>query len=139
MKEDLLNRLREDLELYGSLHDAANEQLTRLKEDDSKGFRSAASKRASIQRRISQLNDSIAGAFKKNPSLISLPEVHDSKGEIEKILQRIIEIDLEAANLAVKMRDEAAKELNRLKKGRDGVRGYARQSKSGPRFIDRQG
>ena len=139
MKTDLIEWLKENLELYDRLYDAADEQLTRLKENDTKGFRSAAGKRASIQRRISQLDDNIDGAFKKHPSLISLSEVRDSKAEIEKILQGVIEIDLEAANLAVKMRDEAAVELNRLKKGRDGVKGYARHSKSCPRFIDRKG
>ena len=113
--------------------------FARLQEDDAKGFRSAAGKRASIQRRISRLDDNIKKALKKNSSLVSLPQVRDSKEGIEKIVKEIFEIDLQAVSLAGKIRDESAVELNRLKKGRDGVKGYISHPKSGPRFIDQKG
>lgn len=139
MKSDLKDWLRDDLDLYERLSEAASEQLACLQADDTGKFKSAAGKRTSIQRQILRIEDNINRAFEQAPELRSAGEVRDSRGKIEKIIQGIVEVDLQAASLAAKKRDETAAELSRLKKGRDGVKGYAGHTKARPRFIDRQG
>ncbi len=136
MAANIEEALEERLRLFTELKQAAEEQLKSLEQDDTARFSEAADRRDNIQERILKLDERIDGSGKvKNGD----QRFFDAREEIKVLINKTLELDSRMVEIAAEKRDAAARDLDRMKKGREGVRGYGKPAPGRPKFVDKQG
>jgi len=136
MPKELMQNLKEQLEGYEELARAAEEQLDRILQGDIQGFDRAAARREVLQKRIAVCEERIRSVLQDSPN----PSVPlEMRQEIERVALEIQKLDGEALVKVKEMRDEAARRLDRFKRGCEGLKGYGRRPRLAPRFVDRKG
>ena len=140
MGTDIRTLLREELGLYRALKQTAGEQLERIEAGDVSGFVEAADRRDRIQESISRLDARIGSALRSFPRAAGARETRTFRESMKTVVGEIQALDRRASELAARKRDEASGRLERLRRGRKGVRGYGGSSvPRHPRFIDQKG
>ena len=139
MPTELMESLGEQLAGYEELARIAGEQLARILEEDTQGFDRAAARREGLQKRIAACEERIGRVLQSSPGLAARVEVLDVRKKIKRLASDIRKTDGQAFARVEEMRDEAARRLDRFKRGRKGLKGYGRGSRSAPRFVDRKG
>ncbi len=135
MKNDIISIYEEYYRLYIDMKMAAEDQLKGLNQDDMNGFSKAAGRRDEIQERISTLDERTGGAAAvQNED----QRVREARQAIKNVIQQILDMDRRMVEMAAEKRDIAARDMDRLKRGRKGVRGYGKSAPSRPKFVDQQ-
>lgn len=136
MAAGIYKSLEEYLSLYKSLINATEEQLKSLENDNMKAFGEAFEIRQLIQEKIE-----IAGDLDE----LNMEEIKNNKGmlkileEIAESAQKVKNIDKLMLEMVSEKRETIARELDRLKAGRKGVKGYGKAEAPLPKFVDREG
>lgn len=135
MANDIINIYKECIKSYRELKLAAEDQLKGLEQEDMIGFSKAADRRDEIQERLSTLDERTGeAAAAQNED----QRVREVRQEIKNVIQQILEVDRRMVEMAAEKRDSAARDMDRLKRGRKGVRGYGKAAPSRPKFVDQQ-
>ncbi len=140
METPVLSLLQEQRALYQRLKQVAGEQLSKIEEDDLPGFAEATDLRNSIQETISSLDSRVGRLLRSSPGSGKAPRVKEVREAIQASAQEIPALDQRTTALIREKRDQAARNLEHLREGRRGVRGYGGSSPPPhPRFIDQEG
>lgn len=136
MNSHIEGLLEEGIQLYRRLKKAAEDQFKSLEQDDMGGFSEASGRRDMIRERISKLDGRMGRASKvRNED----QRMREALKETESVIQQILDLDRRMVEMASEKRDKATLDLERLKTGRKGVRGYGKAGSRSPKFVDQQG